>query len=399
MKAAAREAGRDLPSDTARLGAMSRRDFGGAVGGALGSLLLPGCASVGRNRPGSVSASGCLPPVDVAAHRLIRTAVGLRPYRTSGFVVRAERLGSTLLIHNYGHGGAGITLSWGSSRLATELGLQGHSGPVAVIGAGVMGLTAARLIQEAGFAVTVYAASLPPHTTSDIAGGQWHASAHYRDNAVTHEWMRQLERAKDYSWHRFQIMAGEDYGVRGLPTYQQTRSDMPAESDVRPNNEPVRRALTKGEHPFPLDHVSRYHTMYIETGRFLRQLLRDVQTAGGKIEVRHFSGRGEIEHLSERLVFNCTGLGARQLFGDLELRPARGQLAILLPQPELNYAFSGDAGYMFPRPDGIVLGGTFELDNSSTDVDPGTTSRILAAHREIFANFRRISDPQCIRGT
>ena len=47
--------------------------------------------------------------------------------------------------HNYGHGGGGITLSWGSSKLATELGLQGHSGPVAVLGSGVMGLSTARL--------------------------------------------------------------------------------------------------------------------------------------------------------------------------------------------------------------------------------------------------------------
>ena len=40
----------------------------------------------------------------------------------------------------------------------------------------------------------------------------------------------------------------------------------------------------------------------------------------------------------------------------------RGQLAILLPQPEIRYAFTGEAGYMFPRADGILLGGTFERD-------------------------------------
>ena len=65
--------------------------------------------------------------------RVIRTVAGLRPYRRSGFVVRAEPLGDKKLVHNYGHGGGGITLSWGSSKLASELGLQGHSGPVAVL--------------------------------------------------------------------------------------------------------------------------------------------------------------------------------------------------------------------------------------------------------------------------
>src|SRR3546814_6204183 len=88
----------------------------------------------------------------------------LRPYRPSGFVILAEALGAKRLVHNYGHGGAGITLSWGTSRLAADLGLQGHAGPVAVIGAGVVGLTTARLVQEAGFSVTIYTAKLPPET-------------------------------------------------------------------------------------------------------------------------------------------------------------------------------------------------------------------------------------------
>ena len=54
-------------------------------------------------------------PVKVARNRIIRTVVGLRPYRKEGFVVEAERMGSKLLVHNYGHGGAGVTLSWGTS--------------------------------------------------------------------------------------------------------------------------------------------------------------------------------------------------------------------------------------------------------------------------------------------
>ena len=128
----------------------------------------------------------------VDASRVIRTVAGLRPYRRSGFVVRAEPLGDKRLVHNYGHGGGGITLSWGSSKLATELGLQGHSGPVAVIGSGVMGLSTARLVQEAGFPVTIYAAALPPDTTSNIAGGQFHPFGLFRDDAVTPEFRSQF---------------------------------------------------------------------------------------------------------------------------------------------------------------------------------------------------------------
>ena len=147
---------------------MHRRVF---LGSAASALALPGCVTT--RTTASTTPRGCLPPVLVDESRIIRTIAGLRPYRASGFVVRAEALGDKRLVHNYGHGGAGITLSWGTSRLAADLGLPGHSGPVAVIGAGVMGLTTARLVQEAGFPVTIYTKALTPDTTSNIAGGQW----------------------------------------------------------------------------------------------------------------------------------------------------------------------------------------------------------------------------------
>ena len=66
----------------------------------------------------------------------------------------------------------------------------------------------------------------------------------------------------------------------------------------------------------------------------------------------------------------------------------RGQLAMLLPQPEVRYAYTGEAGYMFPRADGIILGGTFERDEWSTDARAGDIARIVASHRELFADFR-----------
>jgi D-amino-acid oxidase len=352
----------------------------GGVGAA--SLALPGCATT---RTASLTSTGCLPPVLVGADRIIREVVGLRPYRASGFVVREERVGPTRLVHNYGHGGAGITLSWGSSRLAVDLGARGHSGPVAVIGAGIMGLTTARLAQEAGFPVTIYAAALPPETTSDLAGGQWHPFGHYREDAVTPEWRRQYLAAADYSWRRFQTMVGDDYGVRWLPTYVETGAP---EQPLLATFPPASRMLTAGEHPFVGRTIARYETLYVETGRFLRQMQRDIRIAGGQIEARRFSSRAEIGALEEKLVFNCTGLGARDLFGDGDLRPARGQLAVLLPQPEVRYALSGRSGYMFPRPDGIILGGTFELDEWSTTPDPATTQRILANHAKVFGGLR-----------
>jgi D-amino-acid oxidase len=360
--------------------ALQRRAFLGSSAAAL----ISGCATT---RP-RTAAADCSPlvPVQVDRTRVIRTLSGLRPYRASGFVVRREELGDKLVVHNYGHGGSGITLSWGSSKLAAELGLQGHGGPVAVIGAGIMGLSTARLVQEAGFPVTVYTAALPPDTTSNVSGGQFHPFGHFRDEAVTPEWREQFRRALDYSWRRFQLMVGEEYGVRWLPTYNESAE---AEQPVISHFPPINRLLTRAEHPFPVDAVVRYDTMYVETGRYLRQLMRDVQAGGGNFKIQFFaSGKDINERLSERLIFNCSGLSSRYLFGDKGLVPVRGQLAVLLPQPEVNYAFTGQSGYMFPRPDGIILGGTFEPNIVNEAADPWTIDRIVERHRRFFSAFR-----------
>ena len=356
---------------------LDRRTF--AAGSAA---LLSGCATVG-----TPTLTDCTPlaPVDADPSRLIRAVAGLRPYRRQGFVVRQEPLGKKRLVHNYGHGGGGITLSWGSSRLATELGLQAHNGPVAVLGSGVMGLSTARLVQEAGFPVTIYTAALPPDTTSNIAGGQIHPFSVFRGGFEPAGFMDQFTRALDYSWRRFQIMVGEDYGVRWLPTFVETDSP---DAKLLESFPPVNRMIRPAEHPFPLASVLRYDTMYVETGRYLRQMIRDVQIAGGKIVVRKFATPADIAALPEALVFNCTGLGSRELFNDQDLHPARGQLAILEPQPEVRYAFTGGPGYMFPRPDGIILGGTFEIDEWDTTPEPKRIQRIIASHKRFFSGFR-----------
>src|SRR5258708_6597216 len=93
-------------------------------------------------------------PVKVSPDRVIREVVGLRPYRAEGFVVEAQRAGNKLIVHNYGHGGAGMTLSWGTASLAVDLlsepgaiatGSKRHPGRsaphFAVMGAGVNGLS------------------------------------------------------------------------------------------------------------------------------------------------------------------------------------------------------------------------------------------------------------------
>ena len=130
--------------------------------------------------------------------------------------------------------------------------------------------------------------------------------------------------------------------------------------------------------------------MLIEPAIYLGALIRDFHAAGGRIVIREFASARDLVALREEMIFNCTGLGARALFGDQELIPIRGQLVFLLPQPEVDYCTIGPEGvYMFPRRDGIVLGGSFDRDVWNTEPDTGTTERILRDNAALFASMRQ----------
>jgi glycine/D-amino acid oxidase-like deaminating enzyme len=124
--------------------------------------------------------------------------------------------------------------------------------------------------------------------------------------------------------------------------------------------------------------------MMIEPAIYLQAVMEDFLTAGGQIVVRKFQSREEVSGLPERTIFNCTGLGARVLFGDEALIPVRGQLVILLPQPEVTYNLLSGGFYMFPRTDGIVLGGTYERNQWSLEPSAEATARILSGNKAIF---------------
>ncbi|QTD56556.1 FAD-binding oxidoreductase [Parasphingorhabdus cellanae] len=305
--------------------------------------------------------------------------------------MRRQALGDQQIVHNYGHGGGGITLSWGSSRLAVDLGLPGHRGPVAVLGAGIMGLTTARLLQEAGQAVTIYTSKLPPFTTSNIAGGQWYPSNVFRHSALTPEFQQQFIAAAEYSYQRYQLLVGERYGIRWMPNYELSSSpiNMGRTSRMIASMLPDRRTLSPEENQFASAHVGVWQAMFIEPARFLRELQRDILIADGQIKVRHFANRAQISELRETLIFNCTGLGTGQLFDDEELIPLRGQLSILLPQPEIDYAYTTSNGlYMFPRSDGIVLGGTSDAGNADLTPSSQTTRYLVRGHNAIADAMR-----------
>ena len=333
-----------------------------------------------------------LAPVLVSEERIIRIDVGLRPFRPSGFRVEREAFGNKILVHNDGHGGGGITLSWGTAKMAVDLGYDTSKPDVAVLGCGAVGLATARLLQERGANVRIYAKDLPPNTTSNVAGAQWWPASTFDPARITPEFRQRHFEAARFAFRRYQSLVGDAYGVSWEVNY--SLSNRPNSSYPAAEDDPMhalvvnRRDLAFDEHNFPRPFVRQFDTMMIETPLYLRRMELDVRQAGGEIHVREFTDVSQVQALPEQTIFNCTGLGAGRLFGDTEIEPVRGQLAILLPQPEINYNTIGREGYMFGRRDGIVLGGTFEHGEWSMEPDPAQIARIMAGHRSIFGSMR-----------
>jgi D-amino-acid oxidase len=364
---------------------MNRRDLLQAIALGTGALLLP--------RPARAQARIKLLPVKIARDRVLKTIVGLRPYRPSGFVVRSEKRGAQTIVHNYGHGGAGVTLSWGTAKLAVDEVLKTGDKKVAILGCGAVGLATARLLQQRGLEATIYARDLPPKTTSDIAGARWYPFDVFDKRTVSPEFLSLLWSVSRVAYDAFTKMIGPEYGIRYCESYACRNTPFPKESLLNLDSPvhdllPGLRDLPSLESPFPYPRVRQFKTLMIEPAIYLPAVMRDHKKAGGRIEVRDFKNADEIAALPERTVVNCTGMGASTLFSDAEMYPIKGQLTILQPQPEIDYITLPPDLYMFPRKDGIVLGGTFEHHVSTLEPNLAAEQRILDGHARFFASLR-----------
>ena len=369
-------------------------------------LGVGGCAAR-ASRTATVGATRFavdLPAVHASWDRVIRTTVGLRPHRPSGFVLKADKLDAKTLIHNYGHGGAGMSLSWGTGFVAANLAMEQAARRAAVIGCGAVGLTAARQLQRRGFEVTIYAKSVPPDTTSNMSiAGFTPTSGLVKVDRRTAAWDAQFRQVAEIAYRQLQLLVGPRYGISWIDAYS-TMDEVrpPRRSEGR---EPLlpdhlqtgQVVLEPGEHPFPLRYATRRPSLRIEPSIYLDALVRDFLLFGGRLVIRTFDTPRDLMTLSEPLIVNCTGLGSRDLFSDAELVPVKGQLTHLVPQPEVNYRTRGgirpadDDGigiHTMPRSDGIALGGTAEEGVWTLEPNEEARQRIVEAHIELYSAMR-----------
>ena len=330
-----------------------------------------------------------IPRVNASQDRIIRTTVGLRPFRPTGFRVEAEKIEQKTIVHNYGHGGGGMSLSWGTSQLAVDIATATKENRFAILGSGVMGLSTGRLLQTLGKEVIIYSKAIPPNTTSNMSAAWWSPGSTVDPGKRTEAYDRQFIKAARFANRYYQNYVSLEYGVQWRPRY--TVSQQQPESKTRSIVEdlfPEGKKIESRENPFPWPYVRRSWTMVIEPNVYLRALLRDFRIAGGRVVLQEFDNLEDILSLKESVILNCTGLGSRNLFNDQSLIPIKGQLSVLLPQPEIQYMMVGDGLYMIPRRDGLALGSTHERNEWSLEPSQTELHRVIEGHSHFWGQMK-----------
>jgi glycine/D-amino acid oxidase-like deaminating enzyme len=356
-----------------------RRDVLTGAGAALLVGALQGCEGL---RPPAVRASAAqlsFPPVRASLDRVTRITVCTRPFRARGPRLDVEQIGQKMVVHNYGHGGSGWSLSWGSSAIAMEKALATGERDIAVIGCGALGLTSALTLQRAGARVTVYAKEVPPNVRSSLATGLWTPDSRicFEENATPafkQLWASMARRSFD-TYQTLLGLPGEPVEFIDSYTVSDTEDTQRYHgvSDSRPQFAELQREMIEdlipqhadfppGTHPFEHRYLRRGTQMMFNLSAYSRLLMSDFMSNGGKIEIADFHAPADFVSLRQKTLVNATGYGARALFNDQSLTPVRGQLARLIPQPEVHYGLFYKNVSFVPRRDGLVVQAVGEND-------------------------------------
>jgi len=336
---------------------------------AAGLFTLGGCATAAAPPPAPKPAFRPVPPlarVNARPERIMNITVCLRPFRAAGPRLDTETVGDKLVVHNYGHGGSGWSLSWGSGLVAVKKALSAGARDIAVIGCGALGLTAAVVAQRAGATVTIYAKERMPDVRSARATGVWSPDSRIATVAAAPpEFPALWEEMTRSSFRMFQSYLG----LPGSPIEWVDRyvlSDAPPSRRADPvgfahyadrvaDLTPPMERLPPGSHPFPTAYARRTSLPMFNIAEYTRVLTAEFLQNGGRIETMEFHAPADLTRLKQRAIINCTGYGARALWKDETLVPVRGQIAWLIPQPEVNYGVVYDNVTMLGRRDGIVI--------------------------------------------
>jgi glycine/D-amino acid oxidase-like deaminating enzyme len=406
---------------------LDRRRLLGTSLAAGGLVSLSGCVGAGRGAafaPRVIGAPQTIAPMRASVDRITDIKVCLRPFRPQGPRLDTEKLGDTLVIHNYGHGGSGWSLSWGSAEVAVAKAAAALPDRVAVVGCGIIGLTSAVMAQRAGMQVTIYTREVFSRTRSVRANGSWTPDSRIALTQPAGEAFGALwERMARFSWKSFRSYLGlpgnpvdfsdqyrlgdapfthheesappagkDDYASTGMPRHSSEFADYADRiADITPNPE----MMPTGSTPFAAPYVRRSSNMFFNFSSYGHYLMQEFLENGGKIEIREFHAPGELAQLKEKVVINCPGYAARDLWRDTTLIPVRGQTAWLIPQPEVHYGLYTHNVSALSKADGLMiqsfrvgLGDMEGVGDSSELPDRAESEAAVAVIQKAFTGFR-----------
>jgi D-amino-acid oxidase len=237
---------------------------------------------------------------------------------------------------------------------------------IVVVGAGVVGLSCALRLLQAGHRVDVLARDLPLETTSSVAAAIWYPYLAFPQDKVT-AWGKA-------AYDEFARLAA--HGVDGVAMRSGTellhaRTPDPWWITAVP-------ALRRVEPRPPYDDAWSFVTPVIDMPRYLTWLTEQVRDAGGTIT------RMALGRLPEApLVVNCSGLGSRVLAADVSTTPVSGQVVVVEQFGLDEWWLAEDAGaagvptYVIPRTNDIVLGGTDDEGEWSRTPSPQVAESIV----------------------
>jgi D-amino-acid oxidase len=241
-----------------------------------------------------------------------------------------------------------------------------------VVGAGVIGLTTAMCMAEAGLRVTIVAAEPPERTTSMAAGAM-----------VGPVFLRRSDpggtREHDTFDEFVRLATVPDTGVRISTGRFGARAGGP---EAPPIHQPT-DVVPLGPDELPASFTSGFKASVpcVDMPRYLQYLRRRLTDAGGEIEIRRLGSLAEAASLAP-LVANCTGVGARALVPDPSVRSVRGQ-QVIVENPGLDTFFmEAPIGprwtSCFPYGGHVVLGGIAAQDDWNLEPDLEIAEEILA---------------------
>lgn len=383
------------------------------MAGALPGHAAPAPAAASAGIKPGFQPAAALAPVHASPDRITAITVCTRPFRAAGPRLDVESIGRKTVVHNYGHGGSGWSLSWGSGTIAMEKALGHTEREIAVIGCGALGLTTALLLQRAGAAVTIYAKELPPDVFSSNATGVWSPDSRIcMQDQATPAFKDLWQRMARTSFQTYQTLMGLPGDPVEFIDFYSLHDDTPpaafapsravAAPAARPpfaalewellqDLNPRYEELDPAQHPFAVSKARHGPLMMFNLRTYQRLLMEDFQLNGGKVVIEEFHSPADFARLPQKVLVNCTGFGARALLGDTSVIPVRGQLAHLIPQPEVRYGLQYHDVFFVPRRDGLVCQVAGEDDYYGYDDDNTTPDRAEAefAVNTVAGLFRR----------